>query len=850
MNAKIEWLPLADVLRGGLNPRTHFDPDKIQELVTSFKEHGFTPALSHLLVRPHPAEEGKWELICGERRWRAATELGMEKVPAVVEEMTDVRVLELQLVENLQREGLSPLEEAMGYRALLAIEENGKSIHSVKSLSERIGRSARSIMDRLSLCKLVGTMAGDALDAGELPISHAYLLARVPAGKLRDDFTRRVLKPLDGLAPIPYRQLEWMIRDEGMVELRGADFDVRAADLVPVKLEAGDRMGGGACVDCPKNTKNMDHPGGSKFHMCMNPECFREKRAAAHVKWMASVSDPEKGRTALPFDEAEKVFDISGKKLAHNSGLVDLDDPPPEHDLKRGAALPGPWKKLIRGMGVPVILAKDGDGKVRELAERKLVLAAARTAEKDLSQADQYFKPERETARQPLEGWEKEQQTEKKLESNAALKLKEKAERERAEQITEAQFQAIIDRSRGPKVPEEFWSLAVAALLAVTDEHGDTDQVATRHGLAGIDDLTKLAKKMPVADKVAFTVELLITLYADQTRPPVLPAWGKAFGVDLKAVKKTVDDRIAAEQKSAADKAEIADGIVWKTRKEKVDDFEWNTSGVCVNPDVAELKFPKGVKITASVEVARSEKGWKVGFETNASKSGSRLTCSLQTPSYSSRSLALKTGLLGLNPLLKAAGAPGAVLNRIAEFIMAIADSGKNIWKMKTESISAPKLPPDVSKLKGTSANIVSLLIKAGQGGMKVKEVAEKLLIPATNVAVWFSTEGKKLARKIEPGRYSAFPAEPERKPDPEKAEIGQEDKLFMEAVALRDVDRGGFTVSMLQRHFRIGYRAASELHDRVIDSTAEVEAQTAVKALGSEMEKRWAKQAKKKGGK
>ena len=96
MNTKIQWLPLADVLRGGLNPRTHFDPEKIAELVVSFREHGFTPALSHLLVRPHGSSSGKYELVCGERRWRAATELGLERVPTVVEEMTDVRVLELQ----------------------------------------------------------------------------------------------------------------------------------------------------------------------------------------------------------------------------------------------------------------------------------------------------------------------------------------------------------------------------------------------------------------------------------------------------------------------------------------------------------------------------------------------------------------------------------------------------------------------------------------------------------------------------------------------------------------------------------------------------------------------------------
>jgi len=828
MNTEIEWLPLADVLRGGLNPRTHFDPEKIQELVTSFKEHGFTPALSHLLVRPHPAAPEKWELICGERRWRAATELGMEKVPAVVEAMSDVRVMELQLVENLQRDGLSPLEEAMGFRALLTIEEGGKRSHSVKSLAAKIGRTEMSIRHRLSLIRLVGTMAGEALEAGELPISHAYLLARVQSDKLRDDFTRRVLKPADGLAPIPFRQLEWMIRDEGMVELRGADFDVTDVVLVPVRMDGDVRVMGGACSDCPHNTKNGEHAGGAKFHMCMNPECFREKRAAAHAGWMASVSDPEKGRTALSFAEAENVFDISGKKLAHNSGLVDLDEPPPEHDLNRGVSDPPDWKKLIRGQGVPVLVAKDGDGRVRELVDHKLALAAARENERD--KPERIFRLAMADGKEAVPGWKKEELAEKDLESRAALKLREKAARELAERIEEAQFLAIIDRARGVKVPEEFWALAVDSLLAVTEEHGDAGPVAARHGLEGVDALTKYARKLLVADRVAFAVELLLTLYVREMRVVVFPAWSKAFGVDLKVVKKSVADQVAAEQKASADKAEIAEGIVWKTRKEKVDDFEWNAAGVCVNPDVALLQFPKGAKIFATVEVARAEKGWKVGFETNASKSGSRLACNLQTPSYSSRSLALKTGLLGLKPLLKAADAPGAVLKRVEEFIAAISDSGKNIGKVKSEpgkkkfvpeTIGVINSAPDVSKLKGLSAEIVRVMTAAGPEGMKVKDVAVTLSMTPGQISVWFSTTGKNLARKIAPGHYSVFP-EVKVPVKAEKAEAGPVDKMFQEAVALRAADPKGFSAAMLQRHFRLGYRAAVDLLDRVIDSAAE----------------------------
>lgn len=842
MNTKIEWLPLADVLKGGLNPRTHFDPEKISELVVSFREHGFTPALSHLLVRPHGSEAGKYELVCGERRWRAASELGLERVPAVVEVMTDVRVLELQLVENLQREGLSPLEEAMGFRALLAIEEGGKRSHSVKSLAEKIGRHETHIRDRLSLIRLAGTMAGDALDAGELPVSHARLLARIPSEKMRDDFTRRVLKPMDGLAPIPFRQLEWMIRDEGMVELRGADFDVTDAGIVPVAMEGEFRSRGGACSDCPHNTKNGEHPGGSKFHMCMNPECFREKRAASHVRWMESVTDAEKGRTALTFEEQENAFEILGKKLAYNSGLIDLDDIPPEHDLKRGVADAQAWKKLIRGQGVPVVLAKDGDGRVRELADHKLALAAARENEKDKPADERIFRQAMAEGKEPVPGWKKEEETEKDIEAKEASKLKEKAERERAEKLSEAQLQAIVDRSRGTEVTAGFWKLAVAALLAVTVEHGDEPEVAQRHGLESGDALEKLAGKMPLADQVAFTVELLLTLYAGPSRGLALPAWAKVFGVDLKAVKKAVDDGIARAQKAADDREEIADGIVWRSQKEKSDEFEWNTSGVCVNPDVADLTFPKGAKITACVEVARSDKGWRVGFETSLAKAGNRMPCSNKSTNYSSRALALKTGLMGLKPLLKAADAPSAAVARVDEYIAAIAESGKNIGKLKTpgkakwkpQNLGGPVVLADASQLTGISADIVRLLTEAGPDGMKVKEVADKLSVEPGKIAVWFSTTGKNLARKLAPGHYTAFPEVKLPVAEPVNADVPPNDKNFMEAVALRDVDPKGFSVSMLQRHFRLGYRAATELLGLVIDRPAEVDAQSASQKGGA----------------
>ena len=670
MNTKIERLSLADVLRGKLNPRTHFDPEKIRELVASFREHGFTASLSHLLVRPHPTLERKYELICGERRWRAATELRMESVPAVVSQMEDAQVLELQLVENLQREGLTPLEEAEGFRAVLALcDDDGAPSHSVRSLADKIGRTEMHVRDRLGLCKLSGTLAGEALEAGELPVTHARLLARVPAGKLRDDFTRRVLKPLDGMAPIPYRQLERILRDECMIELRGSNFDALDPALVPVRLDpaTGDRVAGGSCSDCAFNTKNGDSS--SKFHMCMNPECFREKKDASHVKWMGSVTDEGKGRTALGLEEASHVFDISGKKLSYNSGFVALDDLPHEHDLKRGVKDPSPWKKLIRGQGVPVVLAKDEDGKIRELADHKLAVAAARQNEKDKPESERIFQAEKSGDQAPPEGGSREERQENDLAARAESKRKDQLARERAARIAEAQTRAILDASRGGKLPEGFWPLAVDVLLAVTEEHGDSLEVAHRHGLDGSAALNKFASKLFLPDQMALTVELLLTMYVGETRVAALPRWAKVFGADLKLAKKTVETAMATEEKAAAEKSEIAEGVVWNTQKEKIDDFEWNGHGQCVNPDAATLTLPKAAKIFAAVEVANEEKGWKFGIHYTTPTGGGGYSCRQESVSYSSRTLALKSGLLAIKEQLLSIGVAASVLQRVEEYI-------------------------------------------------------------------------------------------------------------------------------------------------------------------------------------
>lgn len=115
---EVNLLPIDELQLPSKQPRRYFDPSKMQQLVASIKEHG---VIEPLLVRL--LDNGRHELVAGERRFRAATEAGLEKVPVVIQVLTDQEALQLSLVENLQREDLNPVEETEGVLDLLSIDQ-------------------------------------------------------------------------------------------------------------------------------------------------------------------------------------------------------------------------------------------------------------------------------------------------------------------------------------------------------------------------------------------------------------------------------------------------------------------------------------------------------------------------------------------------------------------------------------------------------------------------------------------------------------------------------------------------------------------------------------------------------
>jgi len=152
---------------GTLQPRQHFDEDALQQLADSIKVHGL---LQPILVRPVPGEEGYYEIIAGERRWRAAQKAQLHQVPIIPLELSDIEALEIALIENLQREDLNAVDEARGYQKLM--EDYG---HTQEKLAEALGKSRSYIANMVRLLQLPGRVL-KFLEEGDLSVGHARAL--------------------------------------------------------------------------------------------------------------------------------------------------------------------------------------------------------------------------------------------------------------------------------------------------------------------------------------------------------------------------------------------------------------------------------------------------------------------------------------------------------------------------------------------------------------------------------------------------------------------------------------------------------------------------------------------------
>ncbi|MEA4955175.1 MAG: ParB/RepB/Spo0J family partition protein [Pseudoflavonifractor sp.] len=214
-------LPISQVQPGLNQPRKRFDEETLADLADSIRIHG---VIQPLTVRR--LASGYYQIIAGERRWRAAKLAGLSEVPAVVIEADDKKVMELGLIENLQREDLNPIEEANGY--LVLMQDYGLTQEEV---SKRVGKSRPAVANATRLLDLPDPVR-QLLEEGRLTAGHARAILSAPSGSLQRMLAQRVVEE-----DLSVRQTEALARRMAKAAAEGAE-ETKEADPYRIYRDA------------------------------------------------------------------------------------------------------------------------------------------------------------------------------------------------------------------------------------------------------------------------------------------------------------------------------------------------------------------------------------------------------------------------------------------------------------------------------------------------------------------------------------------------------------------------------------------------------------------------------------
>jgi len=322
VDAAIENIPLTAMAPWPLNPRQTFDKAAGAELAESIKAQGI---ITPLLLRP-AREKGaagvKYEIIAGERRWRAAKSAGIAHAPALIRDLTDLEALEINLTEQKQRRDLYPLEEAAGYAKFIELHQQAGDAFNAEQIAAKIGMSRAYVYNRI---KLLDLDAGcqKALTEGKLDPSRALLIARIPVPALQKEALKEILDDTGyGDGAMSYRDARQHIQERYMLALSGAPFDMKDAELV---------QSAGPCTTCPKRTGNQpDLFGDVKSRdVCTDPTCFHAKRQAVAERRLDELKAKGKavitGSAAAGIVRVHDYFD-GDQRITVGGGYVALDD--------------------------------------------------------------------------------------------------------------------------------------------------------------------------------------------------------------------------------------------------------------------------------------------------------------------------------------------------------------------------------------------------------------------------------------------------------------------------------------------------------------------------------------------
>jgi ParB family chromosome partitioning protein len=305
-------LPLNVLSESTTNPRHIFEDAALKELAASIRVQGI---LSPLLVRP--LTEQSFEIVAGARRYRAAQMAEAATVPVRIVNLTDAEALEAQLIENLQRRDVHPMEEAQGFRALLALEE---PTYSIEQVAAKVGKTPAYCASRLRLTELVPVVV-EAFYREEIGVGHALLLAKLQPDKqeaalaacFKEEWSGGDRKAKRLLLPV--RNLQFWIEHNILLILKQAPFNKRDAQLIPAA---------GSCVDCPKRTgHNKLLFADVREDACTDPTCYAAKLEAHIQKQIAAK--PELVQISTAYGQQQE-----GSKIVTRSKYVEIRPDKPD----------------------------------------------------------------------------------------------------------------------------------------------------------------------------------------------------------------------------------------------------------------------------------------------------------------------------------------------------------------------------------------------------------------------------------------------------------------------------------------------------------------------------------------
>lgn len=265
-------------IRPSYTNRKRFDQIKLEKLAANIKEVGI---IQPILIRPvTPTAEAPqlFEIVAGERRWRAASIAALDVVPTITRSLTDSQAREIQILENLQREDPHPMEEAEGFQELML-----QAGYTADQLVVKLEVSRSYIYARLKLCALTTEVREKFLD-DVISASTALLIARVPVPALQIQALAEISAPDQRTGePMSYRAALQHIQTRYMVDLTRALFKLSDAALLPLA---------GACTKCPKKTGNQPDVFADikSADVCTDPACYAEKRQAHDALAIAAAS--------------------------------------------------------------------------------------------------------------------------------------------------------------------------------------------------------------------------------------------------------------------------------------------------------------------------------------------------------------------------------------------------------------------------------------------------------------------------------------------------------------------------------------------------------------------------------